>query len=99
MRYITKLDKMENMPLDIDDNLLEGIKTISDDTGNTQEEVIRHIITDVVTEPIDVDKFSKDPEKYVEKYASIFLMKDGKPFARVQKVEPFKEIDEKKIKD
>src|SRR5574344_1465806 len=97
MRYITEMEKVCNMPIDIEDSLLEKLKKEAEKKGCTPEELIQHIIIDIASVPIDIKDFSINPEKLVNEHSSIILTKDGKPFARVTNVIPLTEIDETKL--
>ena len=81
---ITPLKQWVNIDLDLDDDVITYLNTLSEKTNQSIDNIITHILTDLFSEHLELSKLSPKTLRAIgKKSGHIILLNKNKPFARI----------------
>ena len=82
---ITPLKRWVNIDLDLDDDVVTYLNALSKKSNQSIENIITHILTDLLSEHLELSKLSPKTLRAIgKKNSHIILVNENKPFARVE---------------
>ena len=96
---ITPLEKWVEVSLKLDEDVIKYLNELAKRANQTVDNVLAHILTDAMSEHLDISDLSAESLKSAgEKNGHVLLMENGEPFARVEMIKPGeKELFEEKV--
>lgn len=86
---VTPLRRWKDVTLRLDDDVLAFLRELAARANQPFDNVLNHIMTDFLSEHLDLEKLSAKTLKAVAaKSSHIILMEGTKPFARVEIISP-----------
>ena len=82
---ITPLKQWVNIDLDLDNDVITYLNALSEKSNQSIDNVITHILTDLLSEHLELSKLSpKTLQTIGKKNSHIILLNKNKPFARIE---------------
>ena len=91
---ITPLKQWVNIDLDLDDDVITYLNSLSEKSNQPIDNIITHILTDLFSEHLELSKLSPKTLRAIEKKNShIILVHKNKPIARIEIINQDEEED------